>query len=266
MNDNVRIVCLLSFLLLYSGAFAQKKITTRSVNESIRYATVDRPGDLYVVTVSGQIQRFDKDGNVASIYKNNPIPTLFDPRDGSRLFAYFRNDQHFAFLDPSFEVTRSGKLDPAIAIDPWLMCVSGDYNFWVLDAADMSLKKINASNGTVTVEAKISEQAGDSISSYVYLREYQGFVFLQHTKKGVLVFSSLGKPLKTIGKAAITHFNFLGEEFYYNSASAIHFFNLFTAETREMPIKQTGQQFVLLTDERMFIVNDKSIDFFEIKP
>jgi len=264
MNGNVRIVCLLSFLLLYTGAFAQKKITTRNVTESISYATVDRPGDLYIVTVSGQIQRFDKDGNVGSIYKNNPVPTLFDPRDGSRLFVYFRNDQHFSFLNPSFEVTRSGKLDPAIAIDPWLMCVSGDYNFWVLDAADKSLKKINASNGTVTVEAKIPED-GDSIGSYVYLREYQGFVFLQHSKKGVLVFSSLGRPLKTIGNADITHFNFLGEEFYYNSANAIHFFNLFTTETRQMPLKQSGQ-FVLLTDERMFIINDKSIDFFEIRP
>ena len=265
MNDNVRIVCLLAFLLFYTSVFAQKKITTRNVSESVRYATVDRPGELYIVTVNGQIQRFDRDGNVASVYKNNPAPTLFDPRDGSRLFAYFRSDQHFEFLDPSFAVTRSGKLDPAVAIDPWLMCMSGDYNFWVFDAADKSLKKINASNGTVTVDAKISEQAGDSISSYVYLREYQGFVFLHHTKKGVMVFSSLGKPLKTIGLAAITHFNFLGEEFYYHNNGTLNFFNLFTAETREMPLKQSGK-FVLLTDERMFVINDKSIDFFEIKP
>ena len=202
---------------------------------------------------------------MASVYKNNPSPTLFDPRDGSRLFAYFRSDQHFSFLNPSFDVTSSSKLDPAVAIDPWLMCVSGDYNFWVLDAADISLKKINAATGTVTIDAKISQQPGDSVSSYVHIREYQGFVFLLHKKNGVLIFSGLGKPLKTIGNAAITHFNFLGEEFYYNTAGAIHFFNLFTAETREMPLKQAGQ-FVLLTDERMFIINDKSIDFFEIKP
>ena len=265
MNDNVRIVCLLLFLILYTGVFAQKKIAARNVNESIGYATVDRPGDLYIVTVSGQIQRFDKDGNVASVYKSNPAPTLFDPRDGSRLFAYFRNDQHFEFLGPSFDVTRSGKLDPADAIDPWLMCVSGDYNFWVLDAADKSLKKIDASSGTITVDVKVSEQESDSITSYIYLREYQGFVFLHHLKKGVLVFSSLGKPLKTIGHATINHFNFLGEELYYSSASTINFFNLFTAETRQMALKQTGQ-FVLMTDERMFIINDKSIDFFEMKP
>ena len=89
------IVWKLCIVLLSTSAFAQKKLTTRSVNESIVYATVDRPGDLYIVTSSGQIQKFDKDGKVASVYKNNPSPTLFDPRDGSRLFAYFRSDQHF---------------------------------------------------------------------------------------------------------------------------------------------------------------------------
>jgi hypothetical protein len=255
----------LCIVLLSTSVFAQKKITTQSVNESIVYATVDRPGDLYIVTSSGQIQKFDKDGKVASVYKNNPSPTLFDPRDGSRLFAYFRDDQHFSFLNPSFDVTSSSKLDPAVAIDPWLMCVSGDYNFWVLDAADISLKKINAATGTVTIDAKISQQPGDSVSSYVYIREYQGFVFLLHKKNGVLIFSGLGKPLKVVGESALTHFNFLGEELYFQTDNTINFFNLFTAETREMHLKQTGQ-FVLLTDERLFIIQNNSIDFFEISP
>ena len=96
----MRLEALYLIFLSTAASFAQKKITTRSVNESIVYATVDRPGDLYIVTGSGQIQKFDKDGKVASVYKNNPSPTLFDPRDGSRLFAYFRSDQHFSFLNP----------------------------------------------------------------------------------------------------------------------------------------------------------------------
>jgi hypothetical protein len=252
-------------ILLSTTVVAQKKITTQNVNESITYATVDRPGDLYIVTASGQIQKFDKDGKLTSVYKNNPSPTLFDPRDGARLFAYFRSDQHFAFLNPSFDVTNSNKLDAAVAIDPWLMCVSGDHNFWVLDAADISLKKINAATGTVTVDVKVSEKPADDISSFVYLREYQGFVFLLQKNKGVLIFSGLGRLLKVVGENDLTHFNFLGEELYFQTGSSINFFNLFTAETREMPLKQTGQ-FVLLTDERLFIIHKNSIDFFEITP
>ena len=265
MKVRVQFSLLMIILLLSARVFAQKKITTKSVNESIRYATVDRPGDLYIMTVSGQIHRFDKDGNAASTYKNNAIPTLFDPRDGSRLFCYFRTDQHYSFLNPSFEVTKSEKLDPALAIDPWLMCVSGDYNFWILDGEDKSLKKVSAATETVTIDAKIPGPPEDSISSFTYVREYQGFIFLLHKKKGVMIFSSLGKHLKTVGTQGLTHFNFLGEELYFQSADGIDFFNLFTAETRKMPIKQSGQ-FTLLTDERLFIVQDNRIDFFELTP
>jgi hypothetical protein len=258
-------IWILCLIFLSTTVVAQKKIATQTVNESITYATVDRPGDLYVVTATGQIQKFDKDGKVTSVYKNNPAPTLFDPRDGARLFAYFRSDQHFAFLNPSFDVTSSNKLDAAVAIDPWLMCVSGDYNFWVLDAADITLKKINAATGIVTVDAKVSEKHAEDISSYAYLREYQGFVFLLHKEKGVLIFSGMGRLLKVVGQNELTHFNFLGEELYFQTGNTINFFNLFTAETREMPLKHTGQ-FILLTDERLFIVQKNSIDFFEISP
>jgi hypothetical protein len=256
----VRCLC----IVLSASAFAQKKISTQTVKESIAYATVDRPGDLYIVTTSGEIQKFDKDGKISGVYKNNPSPTLFDPRDGARLFAYFRSDQHFSFLNPSLDITSSEKLNPAIAIDPWLMCVSGDYNFWVLDAADVSLKKINAATGTVTVEAKVSDPA-DNISSYMYLREYQGFVFLLHKSKGVMIFSGLGRLLKVVGENNLSHFNFLGEELYYQTGNTIHFFNLFTADTRDMPLKHSGS-FVLLTDERLFVVGNNSIDFFESTP
>ena len=259
-----RCVWIVYLILLSTPIVAQKKITSRSVSESITYAAVDRPGDLYIVTSSGQIQKFDKNGHVLSVYKNNPAPTQFDPRDGARLFAYYRSDQHFSFLNPSFDVTSSNKLDASVAIDPWLMCVSGDYNFWVLDAADISLKKINANTGTVTVDAKIGEQ-GDDISSYVSLREYQGFVFLLHKKKGVLIYSGLGRLLKVVGEDNLSHFNFLGEELYFQTDNTVNFFNLFTAETREMTLKQPGQ-FVLLTDERLFIIQKDSIDFFEITP
>src|SRR5678815_4493641 len=83
------IIFCLVFLSLH--AVAQKKLISREVTDEIVFATVDRVGELYVVTKNGQIQKFDIDGKLISLYKNGPSPTLFEPRDGSRLFAYFRS-------------------------------------------------------------------------------------------------------------------------------------------------------------------------------
>ncbi len=253
------IVLMFSFL----SAVAQKKIKTVTVSDEIAFATVDRPGDLYVVTKNGQIQKFDVDGKLLSIYRNDPTPTLFDPRDGSRLFMYFRHDQHYAFLNPSFEVTASYKLDPAFAIKPWLTCISGDHNLWIVDGEDTSIKKIDINTSAVSVEQKIGNGV-DDISTILFIREYQGFLFLLHQEKGIMIFNGIGKLLKTIEIEGLSYFNFIGEELYYSEDNSIKFFNLFTTEIRVIKANQPGD-FILFTDERMFSIKDATIDFFELK-
>jgi len=256
---------LFSILIIFclTPSLAQKKIKSLTVSDEVIYATVDRPGELYIVTKNGQIQRFDINGKLLSVYKNNPAPTLFDPRDGARLFAYFRHDQHYSFLNPSFDVTESHTIDSSLVIAPWLICISGDHNVWILDAADESIKKINVMTGTVDADLKIADTLFQEVASFTFMREYQGFLFLLNREKGILIFNSIGKWLKTIGSPVMSYFNFLGEELYYTEGAKVKFFNLFTAETREMAIRQPGQ-FILLTDERIFTVQDFTLDFFAL--
>src|SRR5688572_12943035 len=130
---------------------AQKKIKTLEVSDTIRQAYVDRPGDVYVFTNSGHLQRFDKDGRLLNLYRKGPSLTAFDPRDGSRLFAFYRKNPHYDFLNPGFDVVTSYKIDSAFAIEPWLVCTSGEHAIWVLDASDWSFKKIDMSTGNVPV-------------------------------------------------------------------------------------------------------------------
>lgn len=251
-------LCFVLILIVATQTFAQKKIKLVTLSDQIIYATVDRPGDLYIVTRHNQIQKFDVDGKLLTVYKNPPPPTLFDPRDGARLFAYFRQDQHYSFLSPSFEVTSSHSLDSSFAIDPWLVCTSGDHNIWIIDASDLSLKKVNTQTTTVDVDTKIPQNLSRDISSYTFIREYQGFLFLLDKNNGIIVFNSMGKWLKTIERPGLLHFNFLGEELYYLQDGQVVFFNLFTAQTRTIPARPSAQ-FFLITDERIFTVTDTTI-------
>ena len=93
---------LIVFCLAFSAieAIAQKKISSREMSDDIIFATVDRVGELYVMTKKGHIQKFDADGKLLSLYKHGPPPTLFEPRDGSRLFAYFRKERKIEYLNP----------------------------------------------------------------------------------------------------------------------------------------------------------------------
>jgi hypothetical protein len=251
------------FLILLSIAtHAQKKIKTLEVSDTIIYATVDRPGDLYVLTKHGQMQKFDENGKLLVVYKNTKMPTLFDPRDGSRLFAYYRDRQLYEYLNPSFETTASFHVDSAFVIQPWLMCPSGDQKLWVLDEADNSLKRINIKDSEVEVEVNI-DSAIDDVKSFTFMREYQGFVFLLDPAKGIYIFNAMGKYLRTISSGPIRDFNFLGEELYFMEGDTLKFIDLFSMDERTINLGGRSPA-TLLTDQRLYRVQTTSIEILKM--
>jgi hypothetical protein len=263
----------LYLLILTSPAFAQKKIKTLELSDSIHNVAIDRPGDLYVITRYGQFQKFNQDGSLTLLLKNRNAPTFFDPRDGSRLFAYYRDIQHYDYLTPSFDITASFRIDPAFVIQPWLMCTSGDAKLWVLDAADHSLKKLNPRDSVVEIEVVIDSTIINNAQAFSKMQEYQNFVFLLNPHKGIFIFNSLGNHIKTIESHSIRNFHFLGEELYYSRNGKLHFFNLFTAESREVSLDdpkiyhfESLKGDVIVTDQRLYVIHPISIDIYEFHP
>lgn len=252
----VMALCLLS--LKASSQF--KKIKSISVTNEIVGCAVDRPGDLYLTTADGQCMKYDGDGVLKITLKNNPVPTLFDPHDGARMFAFYRGQRKYEYLNPSFEPTASLTIDSAFVIDPWLACLSGDHNLWIIDAADRGLKKINTKLLQVEADTKINSTI--RFSDITCMREYQGFVFMLVRKWGVLIFNSMGKQIKTIENKEISAFNFIGEELYYVHHDTLIFFDLFSTEVREMKMPAVAD-FAILTDERLYLLKGKTVDIFK---
>ena len=258
------VFCLLLIAMSFAGA-AQTKIRSLEISDTIVGAAVDRPGDFYLITKSGQIQKYDKDGKLVILYRHQGPPTLFDPRDGSRLFAYYRGTQQYDYYNPSFETVNSYHVDPAFAIDPWLICPSGDHKLWLLDKADQTLKRLNARHTEVEIEVVIDSALIKDASSFVSLREYQGFVFALDPARGIFIFNSIGNHIRTIAVKGIHSINFLGQELYYFKDGNVNFFDLFTADTRQLLISFDAGN-ILLTDERMLLVRLTGADIYEFRP
>ena len=255
----------LLLLFISTSAPAQQKIKTLSLSDTILFSAIDRPGDFYVITRSGQIQRFDVQGKLTLVYKAPEVPTLFDPRDGARLFAYYRSDQHYEYLNPSFQITSSFKIDPSFAIQPWLIAPSGDHKLWMLDQADNSLKKVEVRASQVEVEIVVDSASIGDVEAFTTMREYQNFLFLLNPFKGLYIFNSLGKHIKTIESAGIKNFNFLGEELYFLVGGKLGFFNLFTTETRYMNVEPAYTE-ALVTEQRLIMFAPDKIDIHSFRP
>jgi hypothetical protein len=254
---------ILIFFLPFCANAQFEKLKSFEVKENIVSASVDRPGDLYVVLKSNTIQKYSVDGALLASLVNSSLPTVFDPRDGARLFTYRKASQSYQFLSPLLEEVSSTKINQAFAIAPYLACTFGDQGLAILDSADWSVKRINLRTSIVNMEASIQSLISDK-AKIIFIREYQNFIFLLDQNKGILVLNSMGKLIKTIEVKGLNYFNFIGEELYYLQDGQLKLVDLFTAETRSMLLPEPCE-FALLTDERLYLIHQKLVNVFSVK-
>ncbi|MBX2969832.1 MAG: hypothetical protein KF803_10720 [Cyclobacteriaceae bacterium] len=245
----MRIIFLLTVLPLLS--YSQQFPITLSLNQPVIAAFVDRPGDLYLQFESSVIQKFDINGKLIEEVKPESPLALFEPRDGSRAFSYDRSGNWYSYA--LFGNFNKQSIPDEFAIEPWLVCSSGDQNIWILDGADLSIKKLNTGKQKIEVEIYLSPHLAKQKTDFIGMREYQNFLFIHNKNAGIEIHNAIGKRIRIIPGKEIKYFNFLGEELYYALDDKLIFFDLFDGKTRELPI-ENGVQSMLLTDERVYKV------------
>ena len=255
--------CIIIFLLPLCASAQFKKINSFEVKENIVFSAVDRPGDLYVVLHSGMIQRYSVDGVLLASSANSPLLTLFDPRDGSRLFTYKRATQSYQLLSPLLDEVSVTKINQAFAIAPYLVCTFGDQGLVILDSADWSVKRVNISTAIINMEVSLQSLLPKK-PNITFIREYQNFIFLCDKDEGIMILNNIGKLIKTIAVKNLTSFNFLGEELYYVQDGVLKFMDLFTAEPRTMELPEVCDV-ALITDERLYLIRQNKVSIFTLK-
>lgn len=226
-------------------------------------AAIDRVGELYLITEGNSLIKFDINGEVQATDELQALPDIFDPRDGSHAFLYWRGLQQYQLRLPdlkSASVTRN--IDSSFAVAPYLVCPSGDHDILILDSADWSMKKISTASNSVLYETILFDEDPDP-ANLLYMREYQNFIFVLEHGVGIHIFNRMGKLLRTIKNSSVNWFNFLGEDIYFPDNGKLRFFNLFTTEERTLSIPQSFT-FALLSDERLFVVTDRELTIFTL--
>lgn len=249
----------LIFILLVAvtSASAQKKIASVEIG-SFQSVSVDRPGDLYLFQKKS-VKKIHQQGTIEEIALDDS-PTVFEPRDGARMFQYSAKNQRCSFF--SAGTKQEFKIEAHYAVEPILACASGDHQLWILDKSDWSVKRVNPMKAAVVAEARIDQKQFASAPEFVEMREYQNFLFLIERTTGILIFNSLGIQIKKIETPGIEYINFLGEELYYKQNDRLIFYDLFDTTTRTIPV-DPASRYALVTDTRTYLVYPKKVDILE---
>ncbi len=250
---------LLALIALPLLAIAQKRITIIDIKD-VASAYIDRPGDLYILHTDNKISKFDTLGMSLANLSFEQTPTVFEPRDGARMFNYFADTKQGSFF--SSGTKQEFLIQDHFALEPILATSSGDNNVWVVDKADWSLKRIDLKASKVVSESLLNRAQFTGDPKIIAIREYQSFLFVLEKNTGILVFNTLGQQIKKIDAPGITYFNFLGEELYYKKGDKLIFYDLFDGTSREEAV-DTKSLYTLLTDARKYVVYSDRIDVFE---
>ena len=249
----VVVSCLSAVLFSWTPVAAQvpKKLKELSL-KNIDNVSVDRLGDLFVVFKNGAIKKYDANGKELAVLKKGALPTLIEPWYHPKIFVYDRLKQQRIDYDHNLQSPQIEKIDPAIAVNPFLVCPTNDNKLLVLDEGDWSIKKANPTTSKVLLEFTI-DTTGMSKPVFSYLREYQSLIFLHDKFSGIFVFNNLGKRINHI-KCTTQNFGFYGEELFYLVDDRVIFFDLYSEKTREVKIEPG--KFVIVTDERIFLIKN----------
>lgn len=250
------IVVLIAAPLLVAG---QKKIATVPVKDVAR-AYVDRPGDLYILHTDNNVSKFDTLGAPAADMGFERTPTVFDPRDGARMFVYFADVKQGTFF--SSGTNQGFFVYDYFAMEPIFATACGDNQVWLVDQGDWSVKRFDPNASKIVAESLIDKTQFTGEPVITAVREYQNFLFVLDKNAGILIFNGIGKQIKKIAGKDIPYFNFLGEELYYRQGDTLIFYDLFDGSSHEMTIDQACL-YTLLTDARKYVVYADRIDVFE---
>lgn len=240
-------------------AMAQKRITVIDIKD-VGSAYVDRPGDLYILHTDNSVSKFDTLGMPVADMGFERKPTVFDPRDGARMFIYFADVKQGAFF--SSGTNQGFFIYDYFAMEPMLATSAGDNQVWIVDKGDWSVKKLDPKASKIVAEASIDRTQFQGEPEIIAVREYQNFLFVLDRNAGLLIFNGIGKQIKKIEGKDIPYFNFLGEELYYKKNDKLIFYDLFDGTTREEGV-DSKCLYTLLTDARKYVVYADRIDVFE---
>jgi hypothetical protein len=224
--------------------------------------TVDRLGNFFLVLKNGTIKKYDSEARlIASTKAKKGSPTLIEPWYDPSIFVYNGSAKEWTVYDRELQNPQVSKLDPSVAIYPYLVCPTNDNKLLVFDKADYSVKKINRFTSEVLFEFRIDTLSFSKPLDISFMRDYQNMIFLLDRNSGILIFNNIGKLINRIGTAGIQNFGFYGEELFYPEAKTINLYDLYSEKTRLIPLERQFCQ-LCITDERVIGIDCYNNVFF----
>ncbi|MDZ4668852.1 MAG: hypothetical protein SGJ00_13370 [bacterium] len=250
---------ILGFLVLSSFQPVWKVLGSIEVDAKI--IQTDRMGNLYVVSKTNQLNKYDVNGKLQGTlnYAYLGNITSIDAGNPMEIYLFYRELNALVFLDNNLAFRGRMNLSDAGVIQASAAARSYANGIWVFDQGDLQLKKLEK-NGTINqVSGNALQFAMSKQLSPNLIIDNGNRIFLNDSSEGIMVFDVFANYVKTIPIKGKEEISIIEDLLYFREDSLLigYRFQSLKKDTINLPTSNFSR--FCLEKEHLYLLGQKGI-------
>jgi hypothetical protein len=229
MIKNYSYIKALFFLVLLFCFFSfikQDQPTKRVIKTKLSFFATDDFGNVYVVKES-ELDKYLVNGKLFAHYSNLKLGniTAIDATNPLKLLLYYHDFQQIVFLDNQLTVNSEPISLEALGYEQSdLVCASANNSFWIYNKQNNELVRFNENSKKIAATGNLKQILQVGLKPN-FMKEYNGFLFLNSPETGIFVFDIFGTFNKIISLKDLKRFDINSDIIYYQKDSSFCSYN-----------------------------------------
>ncbi len=255
------ILCLFTCIYAMSGfTNSIKPIDTITVKKDSRITT-DNMGNVFVISPTNDIEKYDKNGNklATANFKVLGTITYIDATNPFEIYVFYRDQNKILYLDNLLNLRGETNLESIGISQCAAFARSFDNNLWLMDMADLKIKKYSKDSKFIAESASLNTIISDGPIFPECMVDINSTLYVLNNG-AILNFDAFINYSKTIISDSITAFQMVNQQIVYLRNGAIFTYNpvLFKSEKLELGLPEKIKN-MRIEKERLYILTDDNL-------
>ncbi|MBA3681961.1 MAG: hypothetical protein H0W73_12490 [Bacteroidetes bacterium] len=241
MNKKSKYLKSLFFLIAvcFSFSFIQNDQPTRLIiNTKLNYFSADNIGNVYTVK-EDELIKFLVSGKLFARYSNLKLGSItsIDVTNPLKLLLYYRDFQQIIFLDNQLTANSEPISLEALGYEQTdLVCAGANNSFWIYNKQNNELIRFDETSKKIASTGNLKQILQVDLKPN-YMKEHNGYLFLNSPETGIYVFDIFGTFSKVISLKNLKQFEVSEDIIYYQKDSMYCSYNykLFEEACKSLP-------------------------------
>ncbi|MCU0360545.1 MAG: hypothetical protein MUF75_07485 [Bacteroidia bacterium] len=220
-------ICILLLLGAIACSFVQDKTPKRVVIKArFDQFTIDNIGNIYTV-LEEEIVKYLPNGKFFARYSNLKLGKIssVDATNPLKVLLYYKDFQQLVFLDNQLSVNSNEVSLENLGFEQTeLACAGANNSFWIYDRKNNELLRFNENSKKISSTGNLKQILKANLDPN-FMREYNGFLYLNCPEQGVYVFDFYGAFSKLIPLKGLRGLRIDEEIIYYRKDSSLCSYN-----------------------------------------